>query len=159
MNWPLQGTGKYSPVSGEPNVSEDEQADYLVRYYILALVSGFVERVYWWQLLAPGYGLIDSREGKWRKRPSFYAMKAMVSFLDDSIFQGCFAETDAKIFIFVKNKNVFAVGWTTGEALEYTFPGRLLKVLDRSGKQLPVSGNKLQLDSSPKYIFLSGDVL
>jgi hypothetical protein len=157
MNWPLQGTGKYSPASGEPNVSEDKQADYLVRYYILALASGFVERVYWWQLVAPGYGLIDSRGGEWRKRPSFYAMKAMASFLDDSIFQGCFAETDVKIFIFVKEKDVFAVGWTTGEALEYTFPGRLLKVLDRSGKDVLITGNKVQLDSSPKYIFLSGD--
>ena len=45
MNWPLKGTGKYSPVSGKPNVSEEDQADYLVRYYVLSLASGFIRRI------------------------------------------------------------------------------------------------------------------
>ncbi len=42
INWPLQGTGKFSPASGRPNVTEGEQADYLVRYFVLCLATGFV---------------------------------------------------------------------------------------------------------------------
>ena len=45
VNWPLAGTGKYSPASGRPNIGEDEPADYLVRYYVLALASGHISRV------------------------------------------------------------------------------------------------------------------
>jgi hypothetical protein len=40
VNWPLKDTGKYSPASGKPNVTEERQADYLVRYHILTLASG-----------------------------------------------------------------------------------------------------------------------
>ena len=152
VNWPLEGTGKYSPAAGRPNVSEEDQADFLVRYYILALCSGFVERIYWWQLAAPGYGLVDSREKTWRKRPSFFAFKTLIEFLKDSIYEGQFTEPGARIFVFCKKKEVFAVGWTTGEAFEYSFPGRLLRIVNRDGEEIPLNGNKVVLDSSPKYL-------
>jgi hypothetical protein len=32
-----------------------------------------VERIYHWQLLAAGYGLVDHRDG--RRRPAFHAMR------------------------------------------------------------------------------------
>ena len=45
-----------------PGTVEDglnrEQADYLVRYYLLTLGTGLVERVFWWRLIAwyfPGF--------------------------------------------------------------------------------------------------------
>jgi hypothetical protein len=80
-NWPLLDTKPYTPNSGHPSRTCDEptQADYLKLYYQIAWQTGWVEKVYWWQLINPGYGLVDSRNGL-RKMPSYYAFKEM---LDD----------------------------------------------------------------------------
>ena len=44
----------------------------------IARESGFVERVYWWQLINPGYGLVDHRGGMLRKMPSYHAFRALL---------------------------------------------------------------------------------
>jgi hypothetical protein len=160
VNWPLRGTGKYSPASGKPNVSEEEQANYLVRYFILCLTSGLVERIYWWQLVAPGYGLIDSRKKEWRKRPSFYALKTMVSILEGSIFTGIIPHPEAMILSFCKGKNNFIVCWTKGAPFEYAFPRRIRGILSRDGEEIPLKDNRMRrddrikIDGRPKYIFI-----
>ena len=160
VNWPLKGTGKYSPASGRPNVTEEEQADYLIRYYVLCLATGFVERIYWWQLVAPGYGLIDSREESWRKRPSFFAFKTMVSFLKDSEFQGTIIHPIAEIFVFYREGESFMVVWTKEKsnegkflALEKFFQGHVDRVVGRDGEKIPVQGDQIQITGSPKYVY------
>ncbi len=79
-NWPLLGTKPYTPNSGNPRSTVDEatQARYLQQYYRIAWQTGWVERVYWWQLINPGYGLVDHRSGSLRKMPSYYALKALL---------------------------------------------------------------------------------
>jgi hypothetical protein len=79
-NWPLTGTAPYAPTSEHECVDEERYADYMVRYYLLALATGRVAGVYWHQLIAPGYGLIDNRDGI-RKRNAFAAFKTMLSHL------------------------------------------------------------------------------
>ena len=160
FNWPLKGTGKYSPASGKPNVTEEEQADYLVRYYVLCLATGYVERIYWWQLLAPGYGLIDSREEMWRKRPSFFAFKTMVSMLRDSEFQGTISDPIAEIFVFYREGESFVVIWTKDKvnwdkslALKNLLPGQVDRVVGRDGEEIPVQGGQIEINGSPKYVF------
>lgn len=76
-NWPLLDTKPYTPNSGNPTRTCDEktQAEYLSLYYQIAWRTGWVENVYWWQLINPGYGLVDNRDGALRKMPSYYAMK------------------------------------------------------------------------------------
>ena len=37
-----------------------------------------VEKVYWWQLINPGYGLVDSRAKQLRRMPSYYAFKNLL---------------------------------------------------------------------------------
>ena len=154
VNWPLKVAGKYSPASGKPNVSEEEQANYLVRYFILCLASGLVERIYWWQLVAPGYGLIDSRKKEWRKRPSFYALKAMVSLLEGSTFTGIIPHPEALIFSFCKGKNNFVVCWTKGAPGEYVFPRRITGMLSRDGEEIPFKDDRIKIDGCPKYVFI-----
>ena len=87
VNWPLLGTGVWSPVTSpydtpgivrrnDPSVSEDEYADYMIRYLLCALCSGLADRVYWWRLAARGFGLVDDSDAMaWRARPA-YAMLA-----------------------------------------------------------------------------------
>lgn len=78
-NWPLLDTQPYTPNSGHPSRTCDEptQAEYLKLYYQIAWQTGWVEKVYWWQLINPGYGLVDYRDGL-RKMPSYYAFKEML---------------------------------------------------------------------------------
>lgn len=79
-NWPLLDTKPYTPNSGNPTRTCDEetQADYLKLYYQIAWQSGWVDSVYWWQLINPGYGLVDHRDGTLRKMPSYYALKELM---------------------------------------------------------------------------------
>ncbi len=80
-NWPLLDTKPWTPNSGHPRSTVDErtQALYLKQYYQIAYRSGFVERVYWWQLINPGYGLVDHRGGRLRKHPSYQALKEIAA--------------------------------------------------------------------------------
>jgi len=80
-NWPLLNTKPYTPNSGLPRSTVDEktQARYLSDYYRIAYASGRVERVYWWQLVNPGYGLIDHRGNQMRKMPSFHAFARLLN--------------------------------------------------------------------------------
>lgn len=79
-NWPLLDTKPYTPNSGNPTrtVDEQTQAKYLKWYYQIAWQTGWVDRVYWWQLINPGYGLVDHRKGHLRKMPSYYALKEII---------------------------------------------------------------------------------
>ncbi|MFB0566364.1 MAG: hypothetical protein ACETWK_11905 [Candidatus Aminicenantaceae bacterium] len=158
VNWPLKGTGKYSPASGKPNVSEEEQANYLVRYFVICLASGFVERVYWWQLVAPGYGLIDSHQKEWRHRPSFYALRTLVRQVGGSTFIEKAQDSRVKIFMFNKGREDFAVCWTGGIPCDYFFPRKIKRVLNRDGREIQFFSQKIKIEGNPKYIFFENRV-
>lgn len=80
-NWPLLNTRPYTPNSGNPRSTVDEktQAEFLKQYFQIAYQTGMVEKVYWWQLINPGYGLVDSRAKALRKMPSYYAFKNLLT--------------------------------------------------------------------------------
>ncbi len=80
-NWPLLDTKPYTPNSGHPRSTVDEptQARYLKQYYQIAYRTGWVERVYWWQLINPGYGLVDHRGGRLRKHPAYFALQEIMA--------------------------------------------------------------------------------
>lgn len=84
-NWPIKNTAPYAPTSEFECVSETDYSDYMVRYHLLAFASQQVSCVYWHQLIAPGYGLIDNR-GMLHKRSAFYAYQTMLSHLQDAVF-------------------------------------------------------------------------
>jgi hypothetical protein len=155
MNWPLENTGRYSPVSGRPNVSEKAQADYLVRYYILCLATGFIDRIYWWQLVAPGYGLIDSREGAWAKRPSYLALKQLISLIRHGRFLKKLSCPGAYLFLFSGKKGFFLAGWTNGPAVNVGISAGVNTVLSLTGDALSFSPDSILLEESPKYIFFT----
>jgi len=104
FNWPLRGTGIYSPVGApyvspgrrrnDPSVSETEAAAYLLRYVLSALCSGLVERVFWWRLAAFGYGLVDDLDSRyWRERPAFRVLAVLLARLAQSVFTARTEET------------------------------------------------------------------
>ncbi|MBU1668284.1 hypothetical protein KKC13_07670 [bacterium] len=77
-NWPLSGTAPYAPTSEKECVSEELYTKYMREYFGIALKTKKIEKVFWHQLIAPGYGLIDNRDGQLRKTEAFYAFKKMV---------------------------------------------------------------------------------
>jgi hypothetical protein len=152
VNWPLAGTGKYSPASGKPNVDEDSQADYLVRYYVLALASGLIGRVVWWQLLAPGYGLVDGRETPGRRRPSFRAFRTMAANLGGSIFLRRERPRGGDIFYFSKDGREFALAWTNGPSFDHDFTRPVVRRIGRDGDER-AHPSVVRLDGHPQYVF------
>jgi len=83
VNWPIQNTGLYSPLAGayqyngqsesRLHTSELDSAAYMIRYALITLCSGATERLWWWRLAHPGFGLIDNKNG-WRERPGWKAL-------------------------------------------------------------------------------------
>lgn len=77
FNWPLRDTGRFSPAGTHVQVDEDDQAAYLVLYYLASAASGCVASAFWWQLVAHGYGLVDDGDDTWRCRPAFEALREL----------------------------------------------------------------------------------
>lgn len=97
VNWPLHGAGAHAPIHApyfppwreafDTGVTEDEDADYVLRYLCLALCSGMVERVYWWRLAARGFGLVDDADpARLRPRPSYALLQRFLQVLGDATF-------------------------------------------------------------------------
>jgi hypothetical protein len=153
MNWPIAGTGEFSPAPGKPSVTEEQQADFLVRYFIIATASGLVERVYWWQLVAPGYGLIDSRDTPWRKRPGYFAFSNLVRRLEGSRFEGKIDDRRAEIFLFHKGGEEFAVVWTKAGTVDHTFSRKPRLLIGRDGEESRPAGARIRIEEKPQYVF------
>lgn len=78
VNWPIANTAPYAPTSEKECVSCEDYTRYMIEYFEIARDSKKIKRVYWHQLIAPGYGLVDNRDEKIVKYPQFYAFKEML---------------------------------------------------------------------------------
>ncbi len=78
-NWPLSDTAPYAPTSEKECVSEALYTQYMLEYFDIALKTNKIEKIFWHQLIAPGYGLVDNRDDKIRKTKAFYAFKEMLN--------------------------------------------------------------------------------
>lgn len=98
VNWPLAGTGPWSPVTSpyetlgprrnDPSVTEELYAAFMARYLLLALASGHVSRVYWWRLAAHGFGLVDDSASPRRRRPAYHALRDLLAALAGATYDG-----------------------------------------------------------------------
>ena len=79
VNWPLSNTAPYAPTSEHECVSNEEYSKYMIEYLQIVKKSKKVQKVYWHQLIAPGYGLVDNRDEKVVKLPQFYAFKELLN--------------------------------------------------------------------------------
>ena len=79
VNWPLSNTAPYAPTSEKECVDENTYAKYMIDYLNIVKNSNKVSKVFWHQLIAPGYGLVDNRNGKIRKTKAFYDFKELIN--------------------------------------------------------------------------------
>ena len=115
-NWPISNTAPYAPTSEHECVDEESYANFLVRYYLLAFASQQVDAVFWHQLIAAGYGLIDNREGL-RKRSAFYAFKTLLHFLKGSQFLHLEIKESHYILHCLKDDKEVEVHWSLNQII------------------------------------------
>ncbi len=158
VNWPLW-EGPHSPAGRDVAVDEETQADYLSRYYLLALATGLVERVFWWQLAARGYGLLDPGDGGMRRRPAFHAMRTLVRELEGSLCLGPLpAPGPARLLGFRRADGAELVAaWSTGGAVEAELPHAAVAAVSRDGEPLPAAGRRVEVTGSPRLVRLAAE--
>lgn len=111
--------------------SELKQADYLVRYMVLSIASGALEKAFWGPLICHREGLIDDHEevypqrekisyyekvtgqlSKFTRRPSFHAMRFISSTLAEADYLGAQSILPGlEIHRFKKQQQVFDIAW------------------------------------------------
>lgn len=161
VNWPLW-EGPHSPAGRKVAVDEERQADYLARYYLLTLGTGLVERVYWWQLVARGYGLAhDTGDGSLRLRPSFRAFANLYRSLEGASFLGP-VETPApgRLYAFRLAEGAdLIVAWSADDSpMAITLPRPARSGLNRDGEPLPaLPSANITVDGSPRYLWLQSE--
>jgi|GEM_PF-401591 hypothetical protein len=109
VNWPIRGTGEFRPTSKKEAVSIEDYRNYMIRYLIQVLADGQVKRVYWWQLHARGYGLIDHTNGK--KYPAFDAYKKLITLLSGSKLTKIEVKDSKYSYQFKKGEAIFTILW------------------------------------------------
>ncbi len=153
VNWPLW-EGPHSPAGRAVSVDEQTQADYLTRYYLLGLGSGLVERIYWWRLVARGYGLTTVEpDGRIRRRPSFDALKTLVRELDGTQSIGP-APAPEGVFLhqFEKGNVRIVSAWSLDAGVAARLPFTPISGTDRDGRPLKVHpGPDVVLGPSPVF--------
>ncbi|HEX4961580.1 MAG TPA: lipopolysaccharide kinase InaA family protein [Thermoanaerobaculia bacterium] len=154
VNWPLR-EGPHSPAGRDVSVDEETQADHLVRYYLLALGTGLVERIFWWQVVARGYGLVDPADPENpRRRPSFLALKTLIRELDGARLEEVLpAPPPAWAYRFHRpDGSEVVVGWSAGGKALAVLPRPAARVTGRDGEE--IAATELELGSSPRYFHL-----
>jgi hypothetical protein len=138
-------------------VDEDRQADYLARYYLLALGTGLLERVYWWQLAARGYGLLEPAGAALRRRPAFHALATLVRELEGTTLVGPLPAPPAgRLYLFRRGDGSEVVAaWSAAGAGRAVLPRPVRATIGRDGQALPSPrGAAVELGPSPAYHFL-----
>ena len=157
VNWPLW-EGPHSPAGKTVSVGEEEQADYLARYFLLALGTGLVERVFWWRLIARGYGLISPEsDGSFRRRPSWHALRTLIQQVEGATFNGPLpAPEGAYLYHFKHGDQELVVGWSMSGRAKALLPRPPSEALSRDGHPISVTdGVDVDLGPSPVYFQLS----
>ena len=167
VNWPIKGTGVYSPVGApyvspqprlnDPGVSEDDYADYMIRYLLIAICSGFVDKVYWWRLVAKGYGLVDdTNSDKWIERPAFLMFKTFLKTVGEAKFikRTDFGIKGVQGYLFeTPEKQEICVTYSMSSEISIELPFSSACVMDAFGQKIKTSPNsKICLSGRPVYI-------
>ncbi len=162
VNWPLW-EGPHSPAGRTVSVSPETQADYLARYYLLALTTGAVERVYWWQLVARGYGLVEPRAASGQgqleliRRPAFSALATLASELRGSRFiRPLPSPAGTWLYLFRHPDGGETVaGWSTQNRVRVNLPGPARGIVERDGDRsaAPVKA-EVEVSPSVRYFRL-----
>jgi len=148
-NYPITGTGAYAPTSRNERVDEEAYTAYMVRYYLLTISTTLVKTVYWHQLIAPGYGLIDNRDGI-VKRGAFFAFRFLYALLSDSRFLAFNVTNGLYCAEFEKDGKRIKALWCNGESRTY-HPAPNAKCFTITGEAITPDG-QIVIDDAVTYL-------
>lgn len=160
VNWPLAHTGEWSPVAASylprgakgsrTHVTEDQYGHYMIRYLAKVLCSGLVERVYWWRLVAHGFGLVDEQaEGGWRKRSSFQMLRVFLKELGQATFVEKMPTPDEVYALrFEREADEVVLLWCNGRNFTGSWPIKPQRVLDSQGRECALT----EVGEEPVYL-------
>lgn len=152
-NWPISGTAPYAPTSERECVSEELYADYMLRYYLLAFASQQVDSVSWHQLIAPGYGLVDNRDGI-KKRSAYETYKFMVKNLKNAQFLRLDIKRGYYILQCLVDNKLLQIHWSQKQT---TLKNEdFFTVYSHTGEK--IKSETLNIGSSPLYIYVKDGV-
>ncbi|MDB2448829.1 hypothetical protein N9W78_00865 [bacterium] len=157
VNWPLENTGLYSPLAGayqhreqcpsKLHISEHDSAAYMIRYALITICSGATERLWWWRLAHPGFGLIDNKGG-WRERPGWQALWQF----HRTVGQSRFEKLELRDGVHWWQFNEFTVVYSLTNS-QTNCPPNVDAIYDLTGQQLAIkSGEPLPLSNMPIYL-------
>lgn len=130
FNWPLKDTYPYLPTSNNEAVSEHMQGVFLVKYYLLALVSG-VKTCIWHQLAQPSFGLVNNLDNT--KRFSFFALKFLIFSLENTRLESFSKTSKIYKFCFKKDNKTTEIIW-----------GDIVLARQKKYKYYKINGEELQ---------------
>jgi len=149
-NYPLSNTAPYAPTSEFECIDTNSYADFMLRYHLLAFASQQVNFVSWHQLIAPGYGLVDNREGI-QKYPAFQTYKTMLKHLSNAQFLRMDIKRGYYILQCLVDEKLLQIHWSLKKT---TLKNEdFFEVYDKNDK--PVKDEILTIGSSPLYIYVT----
>ncbi|HOW96519.1 MAG TPA: lipopolysaccharide kinase InaA family protein [Kiritimatiellia bacterium] len=169
VNWPVQGQGVWSPVGsphvspgprhGDPSVGEQEYADFMIRYLAAAVCSGMAERVYWWRLVARGYGLVDDTDpANWRPRPAYEQLRFFLKQVGGGKFMRRLEAPpgERRLALETEAGRSVVIAWTHGAVREIARPEGCTAALDALGREQAGPGDVVRLGGSPVFLLDAG---
>jgi len=146
VNWPVENTDIWSPIvcpyvtpkwrakpSGE---TDNNYANFMLRYIAIAICSGHVEQVFWWRLSAKGYGLVDD-QNEFTPRPAFNALQYFLVRLGDATFIKKWPSAkDTYVLEFHNATQQILMAWTTKNESQELAGFDAQKVYDRDGNSI-----------------------
>ncbi len=153
VNWPITGTAPYAPTSEHECVDEENYANFMLRYFLLAFASQQINSVSWHQLIATGYGLVDEKNGM-KKREAFYTYKFMLQTLKDAQFLRLDIKRGYYILQFLIDEQLIQVHWSLKPTTidnEEEF-----EIYSRDGK--PITSKTIEISQAPHYIYITKQI-
>ncbi|MBN2053418.1 hypothetical protein JW905_00765 [bacterium] len=155
FNWPISVPGEYSPVALDKGFDPEECANYLVRYFLLAIATGACERLFWWQLAAHGYGLVDNLDGRWQRRPAFHAFRHLVQRLRGGTFLKLELTRDLYAFHYTDRDGLrWAAAWSVSGVHTAPWRQEIVVAFNRDGRHIDDPAGT-QLNGAPCYFQLT----
>lgn len=158
VNWPVKYAGIWSPIGcpyttpkwrrEEPGETEDDYANYMLRYIVIVLCSGYVDQVFWWRLSAHGYGLVDDVDN-FRQRPAFNALQIFMQLLGRADFiRKLPSDNSIYLMEFQTTERTIIMGWAEQGVHPIPLELRYSYALDRNGNTL----DSVSISGSPVYL-------
>jgi serine/threonine protein kinase len=144
VNWWLKDPGghahpfaPYAEADHEWEVTEDMYADYMLRYYLHALCSGMVDKVFWWRLVAAPFGLVDDRDD--RTRPAYHALRLFLEHFGKATFVGRIKPPGHPVYLFrfrQPDRGEAVIGFhARNDELRIDLPFQYERAIDALGKE------------------------